>query len=68
MYHETLSAALSAAWEGLPEPAREAFGWEARLKLKELRAMQDYAPDLYVRVATFAPARPATSAVKVEVL
>jgi hypothetical protein len=58
--------ALTAAWDHLPEKAREAFKWKADLDIKKMRAIQDVAPNLYAELAQFVTTKLASPAVKVE--
>jgi len=60
-------AALSAAWDALPEGIRNVFPVKHSVDLKELRHWQNNNPDEYARhIAPVVTAKPSKPAVKVE--
>lgn len=61
------SAALSSAWDALPEGIRNVFPVKHGIDLKELRHWQNNNPDEYARyIAPVVTAKPAKPSVKVE--
>lgn len=62
------SSAVQNAWNDLPELARDAFRWKPELDIKHYRALESANPAVFAQVSRFVTAKPATPAVKVELV
>lgn len=59
---------LQEMWETLPPKAQEAFRWSAAVALPKLRALQEYMPADYARLAAVIETKPARPAVTVDLI
>lgn len=62
------SDVLQAMWDELPAKAQEAFTWKASVSAPKLRALQEYAPGDYSRLAAFVEAKPSKPAISIELI
>lgn len=60
--------ALQAMWDTLPAKAQEAFAWKASVSTPKLRALQEYMPTEYSRLAAVVGTKPSKPAVSVDEL
>lgn len=59
---------LQAMWDTLPAKAQEAFRWKADLVLPKLRALQEYMPTEYARLAAAIETKPAKPSISIELV
>lgn len=62
------TAKLQAAWDSLPAKAQEAFTWKASVSTPKLRALAEYMPAEYAKLATFVEVKPSKPSVSVEAI
>lgn len=62
------TAKLQAAWDSLPAKAQEAFTWKASVSTPKLRALAEYMPAEYAKLASFVEAKPSKPTVSVEAI
>ena len=62
------SDALSATWSDLTPNQRDAFRWKADINLRQLRAMQQLAPQEFAKIAPLIETKPAKPAVTITLI
>jgi hypothetical protein len=60
------SDALQAIWDTLPPKAQEAFRWKADVALPKLRALKDYLPAEYTKLAAVVEVKPSKPSVSID--
>ena len=59
---------LRELWADLPSKAQEAFKWSAAVALPKLRALQEYMPAEYARLAAVIETKPSKASVSVDLV
>lgn len=62
------TVALRDMWQSLDPRAQSAFAWKAEVKARELRALQEMAPEIYRTLAGVIETKPAKPSVSVEAI